>query len=299
MAQFRRNHSRQGRGLQSSFRMVILLMIAIILLAMGLGWVRHSMLDLPASNLSEEVDGSNRTFLPSSPDEVVHHTHYSLGYSELREQAAWVAYVLEENTLRKRNVRRSDRFEPDPLVSGGSAVYSDYSHSGYTRGHLAPAGDMAFEEKAMQESFLMSNISPQSKVFNNGVWKELEMQVRQWAEHDKRLYVVTGPVFRDSLGIIGKRNKIVVPGSFYKVILYYEGPEKRAVAFLVPHALSDKPLDKYMVPVDRVEALTGIDFFRNMINDEEEEALERSFSKSLWPLDQQLYQKRVEIWNKE
>jgi len=279
--------------------MVILLMIAIVLLAFGLGWVRNSMLDLPALNEKENIDGTSRTFLPASPDEVVHHTFYSLGYSEIREQAAWVAYVLEEKTLRVRNVRRTDRFEADPLVSTGTAVYSDYSHSGYTRGHLAPAGDMAFEEKAMQESFLMSNVSPQTKVFNNGVWKELEMQVRQWADQDKRLYIITGPVFKDSLGIIGKGNKIVVPRYFYKVILHYEGSEKRAVAFLVPHELSEKPLENYMVTVDQVEEVTGIDFFRNMINDEEEEALESTFSINFWPLDQQLYRKRVETWNKE
>lgn len=261
--------------------------------------MRHKMSDLEFSKEETSVDGTNRTYLPDAPYEVVHHQYYSLGYAESREQAAWVAYVLEKATLLKPNVARAERFEPDNAVTSGSAIHSDYSRSGYTRGHLAPAGDMAFDDIAMKESFFMSNISPQTKVFNNGVWKELEMQVRNWAYQNEKIYVISGPLFQDSLGYIGKQHKILVPGAFYKVILDFDGDEKKGIAFLVPHARSEKTLDTYMVPIDEIEKRTGIDFFRNMINDSEEEALESTFSKKYWPLDQELFRKRVEKWNLE
>jgi endonuclease G len=299
MAQLRRNHTRHGKGLQASFRMVVLLIIAILCFAIGIGWLRNKMQSMDMPKVAAAIDGTDRTYLPHSPHEVIHHLYYSLGYDERREQAAWVAYVLDKPSLQRPNVRRTDRFEGDNAVSTGSAVYGDYSRSGYTRGHLAPAGDMAFDETAMRESFLMSNVSPQAKVFNNGVWKELEMQVRNWAYDNEKVYVITGPLFQDSLGYIGKEQKVLVPGAFYKVILDFDGEEKKGIAFLIPHARSEKPLDTYMVTIDEIEQRTGIDFFRNMINDKEEEALESSISKNAWPLDPELFRKRVEKWNRE
>src|SRR5450759_1124712 len=95
-------------------------------------------------------------------------------------------------------------FKMDQLVTTISSKSSDYTKSGYDRGHLCPAADMGFNPVAMEESFFMSNISPQVPDFNRGLWKELEMTVRKWAIKEHKLYVVTGPVFKDSKGSIGK-----------------------------------------------------------------------------------------------
>jgi endonuclease G len=69
---------------------------------------------------------------------------------------------------------------------------SDYTNSGFDRGHLAPAGDMKWSETAMDESFLMSNISPQKPAFNRGIWKKLEEKIRSWAIENDSIIVVTG-----------------------------------------------------------------------------------------------------------
>ena len=73
----------------------------------------------------------------------------------------------------KKKVKRVDYFRTDPLVTTGSAVLADYENSNYDRGHLVPAADMVFSEKAMSASFLLSNISPQEPSFNRGIWKKI------------------------------------------------------------------------------------------------------------------------------
>ena len=75
-------------------------------------------------------------------NQFITHVAYALEYSEEHEQAFWVAYVLtKEETIAR--IKRSDRFIQDPMVKSESATDSDYKGSGYDRGHLAPAADMA------------------------------------------------------------------------------------------------------------------------------------------------------------
>jgi endonuclease G len=97
------------------------------------------------------------------PDEtslpVIHHPGYSLAYDESSEQAAWVAYCLTAGETMAR-VERSNDFRSDPSVRSGSAAHSDYKGSGYDRGHLAPAADMAWSSTSMSASFFYSNMSP-------------------------------------------------------------------------------------------------------------------------------------------
>jgi endonuclease G len=79
----------------------------------------------------------------------------------------------------------------------------DYQKSGYDRGHLAPAEDMWYSMETMVQSFFYSNMSPQLPRFNLGVWKKLEMQMRNWAVEYDNLYVVTGPILSDSIKDLG------------------------------------------------------------------------------------------------
>jgi len=153
--------------------------------------------------------GEKSSLIPEGPKvEVVKHKHYTLGYIERYEQAAWVSYQLTKESLRIPNVQRAKRFEIDPDVSTRSAAHSDYSRSGYSRGHMAPAGDMAFSKEAMEESMFMSNMSPQKIAFNGGIWRELEETVRDWAYENDKIYIVTGPVLNDVTEYIGKRSKV-------------------------------------------------------------------------------------------
>lgn len=204
------------------------------------------------------------TYAPN--DAIVEHDGYTLRYREAHEQADWVAYPLLATDITGEAERDQERFQPDPLVATGSALASDYTRSGYDRGHLAPAGDFKFSQRLTRESFYMSNISPQAPDFNRGIWKELEELVRRWAVRDNGLYVVTGPVLKPGLPTIGRQNEISVPKQYYKVILYCNNsatarPEIRMIGFLLKNEGSEKSLKQFVVPVDQIEQLTGIDFF--------------------------------------
>ncbi|MBA4409713.1 MAG: DNA/RNA endonuclease [Odoribacter sp.] len=209
-------------------------------------------------------------FEPKSLGEIVKHTYYTLAYSEDNEQAYWVYYVLTPELI-NGNQSRTDDFRADPLVSTGSASLGDYKGSGYDRGHLCPAADMKLNKTSMSESFFLSNMSPQVAEFNRGIWSTLEAQVREWALKYSKLYVVTGPIFKDNIGAIGE-NKVTVPGHYYKVL--FDGNDKM-IGLILPNAKSSSPLESFVVSVDSIENLTGIDFFPEL-DDQIENQLEGS-----------------------
>lgn len=218
-------------------------------------------------------------YLPVPTKDLVKHRYYTLSYNEKYEQANWVCYLLTDSMIMNGGEERSNKFRVDKMVPTESAKSADYTKSGYDRGHLCPAADMGFNPVAMEESFLMSNISPQAPDFNRGIWKELETTVREWAKKEHRLIVVTGPVFKDNKGTIGQEN-ILVPGYFYKVVYDLTG-QPRMIAFVLPNAKSDRPLTDFAVSADEVEKLTGLDFF-SQLPDDEENKLEATVQLSGW-----------------
>lgn len=213
--------------------------------------------------------------------QIVSHTAYTLSYYEKYEQAEWVAYTLTASDLRGDAERDHEQFHADDAVETGTATPQDYLGTGYDRGHLAPAADMKRSEKAMAESFFMSNMSPQKPQCNRGIWRILEEQVRDFAKKEKHLFIVTGPVLRDGLKKIGKTTKIAVPEYYYKVILKVAGDEPKAIAFLMKNTGSDEEVKTFAVSIDDVEKETGIDFFPTLPNDLERK-LEKSFNVDDW-----------------
>ncbi|MGV8946179.1 MAG: DNA/RNA non-specific endonuclease [Lutibacter sp.] len=229
---------------------------------------------------TKTADTSNFNFLPTSTTGlIVHHQFYSLSYNEKYEQAEWVAYELTQKQLSNNNIKRP-YFEKDPKVTTQSAHYKNYKNSGYNKGHLCPAGDRKFSEEAYNETFLTSNISPQTYEFNGGIWNRLEEKVRYWAQKYQKLYIVTGGVLTPGLNTIGSE-KVAVPQYFYKIILDYNSSQIRAIAFLIPHKDSDNGLYKFVTSIDEIEKRTGIDFFPELPDDIENE-LEKSSNYKNW-----------------
>lgn len=217
----------------------------------------------------------------NSKEEIICHAGYCLSYDYNYKLAKWIAYelTLEET---QGTFARNDKFKPDPLITRNSAQLADYKKSGYDRGHLAPAADMKWSEQAMEESFYLSNMCPQDKSFNRGIWKKLEEQVRDWAIQNKRIYIVTGPVLEQGLPTIGA-NQIPIPKYCYKVLLDYTQPEIKAIGFIVPNQGSQNPLSTFAVSIDKVEQITHIDFFPKLPDDIENK-VEQSNCPSCWGL---------------
>lgn len=176
----------------------------------------------------------------------------------------WVAEHVTREQLTAPPVPRKDAFRPDPdLKPGGRAELADYRHSGYDRGHQVPAGDCRYSREAMASTFLLSNMAPQTPQMNQVVWRELEVAVRSLAEHDGDIWIITGPigVGEKTIG----NNRVAVPQSFFKAI--FSPQSLRVYMFVIPNATTKKwaDLDKFRVMPHRVEELTGLELFRNVI----------------------------------
>lgn len=205
------------------------------------------------------------TITEERSDRVITHKGYTVSYNYDWKIPNWVAYELTYLEV-QGEVPRYDRFKPDPMVpQGATATTNDYKHSGYDRGHMAPAADMKWDEQVMKESFYLSNICPQNPNLNGGVWKDLEEQVRDLASQKGKIFVVCGPIVNDMSNTIGE-NKVVVPQAFYKVLLQEENGEIHTIGFVYENVSGRKPMSTYAMTVDEVEKLTNIDFFPSLPN---------------------------------
>lgn len=242
--------------------------------------ITEKLTDLIVSTPSKDSKNNSRFFLPTSTTKtIITHDYYTLSYNEKYEQAEWVIYELKKEHLNNANFKRP-YFIQDKKVSTASADWRNYKKSGYDKGHLCPAADREFSKEAYNSTFLTSNISPQHHEFNGGIWNKLEEKTRYWAQKYDGVYVVTGGVLQPNLKTIGTE-KVAVPKYFYKIILDENNGKYRMIAFLLPHAQSKKPLYDFVVSVDKIETLTGIDFFPKMPDDIEKK-LEKISDYKAW-----------------
>lgn len=214
----------------------------------------------------------------SSSNTVVEHKSFTLSYSDEHKQAEWVYYLLTQEMV-SGSEGRSNNFKADPVLGDERSAHpSDYTRTGYDRGHLCPSADVRNDKEAQYQTFYMSNMSPQAPAFNRGIWKRLEEQVRSFVMKHDSIYVVTGPVLTADLQQIDNDTDISVPEYFYKVI-YSPADGGQMIAYLLPNRKCDGDADDYIVTVDSIETLTSIDFFPQIEN---EETLESIKSDATW-----------------
>ncbi len=218
---------------------------------------------------------------PSLSGDLLCRLGYALSHNPERKTADWVAYHLTKEKV-NGTIPRSNDFRPDPdLEPGKRAELSDYKRSGYDRGHMAPAASMKWSERAMSESFLLSNMAPQvGSGFNQHIWKSLESKVRKWTEERGELYVVTGNIYATNHPKTIGSNHVAVPTHCYKVI--FDPIRVEAIAFILPNQrLQTRDLPNYIVSVDAVEQQTGLDFL-SKVNDPVEDLVESAIPSGIW-----------------
>lgn len=217
---------------------------------------------------------------------------YSLEYSYKYKHSYWIAYRFDNTT--DGNVERNEAYKPDPeLPSQYAAKHNDYTNSGYTRGHLCASSDRQYSKEANQQTFYMSNISPQSgNGFNQSgsAWNTGEDKVQAWGYNISRstdtLYVVKGGTIGEGMikGYI--KNEIAIPKYFFMAVLFRSGDNYKAIGFYMPHEnLKDDPdkkdPKKYLMSIDALEQETGIDFFHNL-PDNIENTVEATYNVNDW-----------------
>lgn len=229
------------------------------------------------------VEGMEVPKTPNGVSErILKKTNYTVSFNKRYNVPNWVAWNITAEELVERESRTND-FQPDPELASSSAVTTeDYIGSGYDRGHMCPAADNRYHWRAMDECFYMTNMCPQNHNLNTGVWNNLEQLCRRWVDEDNVVYVVCGPIFYadSSPKYIGRRHKVRVPDAFFKVVLRdYEQGRPKAAGFIFENKPGTESLRNYACSIDKVEEVTGFDFFHLLPNELEEKM--ESMSASL------------------
>ena len=182
---------------------------------------------------------------------------YVLDYSLVNRTPIWVAYILRpEYTV--GCLKRAGSFTVDrSLMKMHRSSPEDYVGSGYDMGHMVGVGDMSWDELVMQETYIMTNITPQLPGFNRGIWKQLEDQTRAWAQERRHeLLIYLGTVYYGDEPILIGKNNIAVPSAFFKVII--DTVTNEVMAFIFVHTPIRASLELFMVDADVVEQRTGV-----------------------------------------
>ncbi|XP_017334477.1 nuclease EXOG, mitochondrial [Ictalurus punctatus] len=214
--------------------------------------------------------------LPEDGAEARYYTNHILSYDQSRRTPRWVAEHLSDEKLLGKADRKHCKFKPDPDVPELFTAHNeDYLGSGWSRGHMAPAGDNKFSEQSMVETFYLSNIIPQNYENNAGFWNRLEMYCRELTERFRDVWVISGPLTLPYVGedkkktvsyqLIGK-DDVAVPTHLYKVILARKDHSSDVLAlgaFVVPNAPVgfEHQLKEYQVSLTQLERMSGLTFF--------------------------------------
>ena len=241
-------------------------------------WCCHRQANGPECHIS--IDSLEMVKIPASlPDTMVTYKGFTSYYNTELHVPNCVVYELKANEV-DGNAENDNEFMIDEEVEGCAGPW-EYQGSGYQRGHMAPAADFKWDVAALFATYYMTNICPQMKVLNEGTWRRLEEKVREWAQRDSSLIVITGPVLSKNMSTIGQQTKVAVPEKFFKVILAPYAMPMRAIAFVMPNGQVKRKIMPYAATVDEVEQLTGLDFF-SALPDDIENRIEANSSATLW-----------------
>jgi endonuclease G, mitochondrial len=243
-----------------------------VLLAVGMAGLLGFAFARPAADTLR--DSTNLRYgVAGTKGRVLDKGYFVINYSDRRRCPYWSAYHLTAKDL-KGTAKRRDNFRPDIEVpEKARSSLEDYRGKSFDRGHLAPARDFTRSKEAMAATFLLSNISPQYPNTNQGIWQELEGQIRDMIRDVGEAWVVTGDAFmsRDSQQTSpklwmkqGRQNRVAVPTPLFDAILTQDGKGRWcAYAFLIPNQpeRNTHPTSRYLLSVDRLEQITGFDFF--------------------------------------
>ncbi|XP_072032272.1 nuclease EXOG, mitochondrial-like isoform X2 [Amphiura filiformis] len=220
--------------------------------------------------------------VPDRGPNIRFYSNHALSYDQAKRIPVWVAeHITKYDSIGSANRRHSYFKADDNFPSIFAANNSDYKRSGWSRGHMAPAGNNKHDQEAMNDTFLLSNIVPQDIDNNGGFWNRFEIYCREHLpEHFEEVRVISGPLFLPSEGKDGKKyikyqvigdNNVAVPTHLYKVIVTegaLQSTQKGvtgpfAGAFIVPNEpiKSKEPLKQYQVPLMKLEKASGVQFF--------------------------------------
>lgn len=156
---------------------------------------------------------------PASPQLYINETAlFRSVYSAPLQCPVQVSWTLHRHDVGQNLREPSWRFTHDLPDFIMSAQHSDYSHSGYDRGHMCPAADFSADKAMMRQTFVMSNICPQVPSVNRGTWKTTENYCRNAALVFDSVSVLAVPIFIDRDTTYIGQHRLAVPHAFFKAV---------------------------------------------------------------------------------
>jgi len=223
----------------------------------------HLTLGNPSGATTSTTNGDN--YLMEKPQ-------YALSYNQTKGIPNWVSWQLNRSWL--GTAPRQNNFRPDDTLPSDwyRVKPSDYSNSGYDKGHMAPSADRTRSKTDNSATFLMTNMVPQAPDLNQGPWADLEDYCRELVEQGKELYIMAGPTGKKEAIASGK---VTVPTKTWKVIVVLDRPDlgvsgvtasTRIIAVDMPNSqgIRDTSWKNYRVSVDKIEAASRYDLLSNV-----------------------------------
>lgn len=281
---YNKNRGTRRRKVRYRRPYFIPLLIALAILTVGCIWAARSLMHQQSKTEPALTAGANeleKVIIPTNlHSEMKTYEGFTVSFNASNRTANYVSWELLGEETDGSSSRSSEKFWQDSDIKN-CPKSSDYTRTGYDRGHLYPAADAKWSEQSMHDCFSMANITPQAHSLNGGAWKTLEDKERLWAKRDSALIIIAGPVYQDAdklrIGDAGVR----VPSAYFKVLLapYIENP--RAIAFVYPNTHCPGNMQNYAQSIDYVESITGLDFF-STLPDDIEERIESNYSFRDW-----------------
>ena len=239
--------------------------------------------------------GAPRATAPVDNERLLVQRDYVIGYDGDLRVPLWTAERVD--SARLRAITREDCFRADPrLPAAEASLPSDYDEPIYDQGHMAPFANQTSSVIAGHNSFIMSNMAPQTCQLNRGIWQILEGITRLWAAEHGTIYIMSGSVFdRNADGrrdpdasaqrMVSRngRQRVGVPSHYYKVLALRRADGSLAtLSILLPHdtANPDGPaalryLEGHVTTIEAIEQVAGIDLFPSGARIEE--------ARTVWP----------------
>lgn len=206
-------------------------------------------------------------------------TQYTMSYNNSKKTCNWVSWHLSTAWL--GSAARQDDFRNDTSLPTGWVQVggTDYSGSGFDRGHMCPSADRTGSVTDNSATFLMTNMIPQAPVNNQQTWANLENYCRTLVNAGNELYIISGPYGQGGTGSAGTKTtistkSIVVPAYTWKVIVVLPNGSSdvtritsstRVIAIWVPNTQSvSSSWGSYRKTVDYIESQTGYNFLSNV-----------------------------------
>jgi endonuclease G len=263
----------------------IISILALLLVLFGLYWWFNRNNAPTPIQLSKAPTGPEVNLLLGNPSQaqpdprtsgnnyLILRPQYALSYNNAKRIPNWSSWQLNRSWIGQ--APRQNSFRPDPTLPDNwyRVKPSDYSGSGYDRGHITPSADRDNTPENQTSTYIMTNIVPQAPDNNQGPWVMLENYCRDLAMQGKELYIVAGSY--GNKGVLQKGN-ITIPETVWKVIVVMDRPgqtpqditaKTRVIAVEMPNSqgIRAKTWQSFQVSVDSLEARTGYDFLSRVV----------------------------------